>query len=95
MPQYWSKYLLIKIYLPLWVLIQLHVCNLSHHTHTQTDDESEIGEESEDKWGWSKRTGRGKKHPRSVAPRGWVSKRKKIDRLIKECDALVKATPVS
>ncbi len=63
------------------------------HNYAHTDDESEIGDESEeDKWKWGKR---GKKHPRSVAPRGWISKRRKIDRLIKECDSLVRATPVS
>ena len=62
-----------------------------HAPHT--DDESEIGDESEeDKWRWGKR---GKKHPRTVAPQGWVSKRRKIDRLIKECESLIRATPVS
>ncbi len=81
--------------MPLWVLIQLHVCNLSHHTHTQTDDESEIGEESEDKWAGARELGVVKSTLGRWPLGDGFSKRRKIDQLIKECDALVKATPVS
>lgn len=59
------------------------------------DDEYEIGDEVEEKKWWGRKGKRAKKHPDSMAPHEWITKRKKIGQLINKCDILVKAKPVS
>ena len=56
-----------------------------------TDNDYEIGEEPEHTWGWNRykgkaKTGR-KRHSKKLD--GWLSKRKKINTLIDECDAIL------
>lgn len=63
--------------------------------YIHTDDESEIGDEVEEKQCWGKKGKRAKKHPHSMAPHEWITKRKKIGEVIKKCDALVKTKLVS
>ena len=65
-----------------------------------TDNDYEIGEEPEHTWGWDRykgkpklrRNGRGKtrKHDNSKLD-GWMSKRKKINNLIDECETILSA----
>ena len=61
-----------------------------------SDNDYEIGEEPEHTWGWSRYKGKPKLRGRGKTPKhhstkldGWLSKRKKINNLIDECDAIL------
>ena len=91
------QYHCVLVNIPPWIWPRLECLSLkpSHFSHFYlVDNDYEIGEEPEHTWGWNRykgksKSGRGKKKRQASTLDGWLTKRKKINNLIDECDAIL------